>query len=227
MLNILNFFKIKRQQNIANGRVKVGKKTYIDQKSDFEGKNSVALGSSVIDSYMGYGTYCASNCFIRNTKIGRYCCIGKNVRIIDVTHPSKKFVSVHPAFFSKQNVVDLSYVSSNKFQENLRLDDSSKYAVEIGNDVWICDGVQIIGGHSIGDGAIVAAGAVVTSDVPPYAIVAGVPAKMIRSRFSPEEIAFLMQLRWWDKEEIWIQKYAEFFEDIQKLQEIIQRDQQG
>lgn len=98
----------------------------------------------------------------------------------------------------------------------------SDYAVEIGNDVWICDGVQIIGGHCIGDGAIIAAGAVVTEDVPPYSVVAGVPAKVIRYRFSSDEIEFLLKLKWWNREEEWIRAHADLFEDIKKMREKIQ-----
>ena len=68
----------------------------------------------------------------------------------------------------------------------------------IGNDVWIGYEAVILSGVTIGDGAIVAARAVVTRDVPPYAIVGGVPAKPIRQRFSNPDIAQLLELRWWD-----------------------------
>lgn len=73
---------------------------------------------------------------------------------------------------------------------------------------------------SIGNGAIVAAGAVVTKGVPPYAIVAGVPAKLIRKRFSDEDLYFLHKLQWWSRERNWIEDDAEYFEDIAALKEI-------
>ncbi|MBU9735538.1 CatB-related O-acetyltransferase [Lachnospiraceae bacterium ASD5720] len=92
-------------------------------------------------------------------------------------------------------------------------------AVIIGNDVWIGDGAQIIGGHKIGDGAIVAAGAVVTKDVLPYSIVGGVPAKIIRFRFEKDDINYLMQLKWWDKDREWIEKHAAYFENIKLLRQ--------
>lgn len=72
-----------------------------------------------------------------------------------------------------------------------------KRHVVIGNDVWIGHGAQVMAGVSIGDGAIVAAGAVVTKDVSPYAIVGGVPAKIIRMRFSPSIIMRLLKIRRW------------------------------
>lgn len=185
--------------------------------SRFEGKNSVGRNSSVLNSYLGHGSYVASGSFLRNTKVGRYCCIGKNVRVIDVTHPSRGFVSVHPLFFSENTVVGDSYVGCQKFEEYLKLRDGSGYSVKIGNDVWIGDGAMILGGHEIGDGAIIAAGAVVTKDVEPYTIVAGVPARPIRRRFSEEDIRFLQEFRWWEKDEGWLRRHAELFEDISKF----------
>lgn len=76
---------------------------------------------------------------------------------------------------------------------------------------------MILDGVTIGDGAIVAAGAVVTKDVPPYAIVGGVPARIIRYRFLPEQIDFLLRFRWWDKPEEWINANWELLSDIDKF----------
>jgi acetyltransferase-like isoleucine patch superfamily enzyme len=77
----------------------------------------------------------------------------------------------------------------------------SKGDVVIGNDVWIGQGAKILGGLTIGDGAVVAAWSVVTKNVPPYAIVAGVPARVVRQRFSPETVASLLRIRWWEWED--------------------------
>lgn len=75
---------------------------------------------------------------------------------------------------------------------------ASKGETKIGNDVWIAFRAMILSGVTIGDGAVIGAGAVVAADVPPYAIVAGNPAKVIRYRFSPNEIQKLLEIRWWE-----------------------------
>jgi acetyltransferase-like isoleucine patch superfamily enzyme len=77
----------------------------------------------------------------------------------------------------------------------------SKGDVAIGNDVWIGRGVKILGGVTIGDGAVVAAYSVVTKDIPPYAIAAGVPARVVRQRFPEEIVASLLRIKWWDWED--------------------------
>jgi carbonic anhydrase/acetyltransferase-like protein (isoleucine patch superfamily) len=73
---------------------------------------------------------------------------------------------------------------------------------------------MIMNGVRVGDGSVVAAGAVVSKDVPAYAVVGGVPARVIRYRFPEDDIEFLMQLRWWDKGEDWIRAHANEFADI-------------
>ena len=72
-------------------------------------------------------------------------------------------------------------------------------------------------GVTIGDGAVVAAGAIVTKDVPPYAIVGGVPAKVIKYRFDEETIKKLLELKWWEKDQAWIKGHADDFDDVEKL----------
>lgn len=206
-----------RLQNELKKYVRIGHNVVLDTQSIFEGANSLADGCNFVSSSLGFGSYCASNSFIRRTKIGRYCCIGKNVRVIDVTHPSKDYVSVHPAFYSIENVSGVTYSSQKSFQDKLSINNEPDTAVIIGNDVWIGDGVQILGGHTIGDGVIVAAGAVVTKDIPPYTIVGGVPARIIRYRFSEEDIVFLGKLKWWNQPPSWIKEYAPYFRNIKLL----------
>jgi len=135
-------------------------------------------------------------------------------------HPVSGFVSIHPAFYSPDNLGNrLDYVSESKFNEFRFL--NNQYLLKIGNDVWVGQSAMLMEGITIGDGAVVGAGAVVTKDVPPYTIVGGVPAKEIKKRFSEKEIEFLINLRWWDKEEEWIKQYAEFFTDIRVLMSVV------
>ena len=211
-----NFLQCMKNNRKTAGKVTVQFGAHTDGSS-FEGRNAIGRHASVLKSSLGYGSYVASGSFLRGAKVGRYCCIGKQVRVIDVTHPSRQYVSVHPLFFAEKTVVGESYVARQKFEETVKLPDDPKFSVRIGNDVWIGDGAMILGGHVIGDGAIVAAGAVVTKDVEPYTIVAGVPARPVRKRFSDDEIHFLEELRWWDKGEEWIRENAEKFDDINKL----------
>ena len=89
--------------------------------------------------------------------------------------------------------------------------------VHIGNDVWIGQNVLLKGGIRIGDGAIIAMGAVITKDVPPFAIVGGVPARVIRYRFSQSDIEQITQTQWWNKEDQWLKCHAHLFSNPQKF----------
>jgi len=193
-------------------QVKCGHGVKLSRKDSFGGNNYLSDGTLFVNSSIGYASYTAPNAKIINTKIGKYSCIGPEVDIIFGEHPTSTIVSIHPAFFSQRKQAGFTYVDDSKFEEFRFADE--KHSVVIGNDVWIGKRVMILEGVTIGDGAIVAAGAVVVKDVPPYAIVGGVPAKVIKYRFSEEEIVFLLKFKWWDKDEKWIEKHANLFSDI-------------
>lgn len=122
-------------------------------------------------------------------------------------HPSNTFVSTHPVFFSNSKQIDLSFVNKNYFTEIL--------PIEIGNDVWIGANVIILDGVKIGNGAILGAGSVVIRDVPDYAIVGGVPAKVIKYRFDKNQIKFLLQDKWWEKDIKYLCKNFKYFHNIE------------
>lgn len=185
--------------------------------SVFGAYNTVAKGSIFAHSVMGSCSYVSTKANLSYVKIGKYSCIGPDVKNIRGQHPTSNFVSVHPVFFSTQKQVGISYVKENKFEEYKWADHEHKYANIIGNDVWVGAEAQIMEGVTIHDGAVVAAGAVVTKDVPPYAVVGGVPARIIKYRFSEEDIQYLLQLKWWDKSDEWLKKHAPYFRDIDVL----------
>jgi acetyltransferase-like isoleucine patch superfamily enzyme len=94
---------------------------------------------------------------------------------------------------------------------------ASKGDIVVGNDVWIGENVIIKGGLEIGDGAIIAAGSIVTKNVEPYSVVAGVPAKVIRYRFTKEQIVSLLKIKWWEKDSFWLENHSELFSDIENF----------
>ena len=185
-----------------------------NHKTLFGGYNVIHQGTCVSGSHIGHDTYIDENCYLPNSIIGSCCSLAKNIKVVLYTHPTRTCVSTSPVFFSTLKQTNKTYVSSNLFDEELSVDGRS---VVIGNDVWIGEDVKIKGGVTIGDGAIVAMGAVVTKDVPPYAIVGGVPAKIIRYRFNNEIIEKLLQIKWWDRDEVWIKNHIELFSDIDKF----------
>ena len=97
----------------------------------------------------------------------------------------------------------------------------------MGNDVYIGYGATIIGPAIIGDGAVVAANATVIGDVAPYTVVGGIPAKLIKQRFSEDDIKWLMQLQWWNRDVKWIEEHSDSFMSIKALKLTVGKESGG
>ena len=171
--------------------------------------NTIYNEVSLNEVTLGDFTYIAGNTSILRTTIGKFCSIGPDCKIGLGKHPTKDFVSTHPVFFSTLKQAQVTFADRNYFDE-------FAYII-IGNDVWLGANVIVVDGVKIGDGAIVAAGSVVTKDIPPYTIVGGVPAKIIKYRFEKEEIEKLLQLKWWDMDVEYLKENFIKFHNIKSL----------
>ncbi len=145
--------------------------------------------------HVGKYTYCANqpNIASPDTRLGSFCSLGLNISLGHGIHPINYLSSSPYLYFDILGFKDEKMVSHNEYWDLEH--------VEIGNDVWMGDGVFVKNGVKIGHGAVIGAHSVVTKDVPPYAIVAGVPARIIRYRFDEQIIQELLSLKWWDLED--------------------------
>ena len=212
----LFFYKknIKRKFNL-----KLGRGVTLNREATFEGYNFLSNYSSLLSSHIGYASYLGERTVIKKSTIGKYTSIGPDVKCIFGKHPSHTFVSTHPAFFSLRKQAGFTFVSRQLFEEyEAPVDAKKKYQIVIGNDVWIGAGVSLMDGVTIGNGAIIASNSLVIKDVPPYAIVGGVPAKIIKYRFEPDEIDFLEKFKWWQKNPKWLKENSMDFINIAILQ---------
>jgi acetyltransferase-like isoleucine patch superfamily enzyme len=183
----------------------------------FEGKNSIGVEASLKNSYIGKGSYISGFSYLNDVKLGKFCSLGRRVIIGGFgTHPTN-WLSTHPAFFSTKEQAGFTYAKMDIFNESIYVDIEKKYHVIIGNDVWIGNNVIILDGVTIGDGVIIGAGAVVAKDINPYAIVGGVPAKLIRYRFSDLLISKIIDSKWWDNDEEWFRQNWKKFSNPEEL----------
>lgn len=203
---------------IQNYWTKIIKKIPGSYKKNVKLERPAKIGarSTVINSELGRYSYCGYNSTIINCQIGRFTSIADNVVIGNATHPMD-WVSTSPAFYKGRDSIP-------KNLARLHFDPLSKNTI-IGNDVWIGERVLIKAGVTVGDGAVIGMGSVVTKDVPCYAIVAGVPARVIRYRFSEEIIKKLIRIAWWSKPIDELSKFSPYMNNIDLfIKKISERD---
>lgn len=200
------FFLIRAQWNNRGRNVRIGYMAYA-KRSALGRHSALHDGAVLVDGALGDFSYLAAGAQLGNTRVGKFCSIGPGVKSGLGRHPTRDFVSTHPAFYSVGGrQANATLASQQLFNEHL--------PIEIGNDVWIGAHAVLVDGVKIGDGAIVAAGSVVVSDVEPYSIVGGVPAGEIRKRFATEQVATLRALAWWDWSEEKLRKHQPQFSEL-------------
>ena len=165
-------------------------------------KSRVYMRSRLNGVKMDDYSYIGKSSILHNTTIGKFTSISDCCVIGLPGHPTNH-LSTSPIFTAPFNALRETWVKEKVYD--------AKMNVEIGNDVWIGYGVMIPNNIKVGDGAIIAAGAVVTKDVPPYAIVGGVPAKIIKYRFGEDKVKRLMELKWGDRPYEEIKQNLELF----------------
>lgn len=218
-MSIRSFIKTVYYKLFVPSSVRIPLSAILDNKVSFEG--CCQLHPYVkFCGRLGYGSYIGPYSKI-SAHIGRFTSIASFVCTVAGRHAYQApFATTCPMFFSlnpNHSQSGSTFATEQMFEELKFAVPEKQLDVEIGNDVWIGERAMLIGGVHIADGAIVLAGAVVTKDVPPYAIVGGVPAKIIRYRYDKETISFLLQTQWWNNTEEWFKENWKLLTDIDKL----------
>ncbi|GEA07072.1 O-acetyltransferase [Alteromonas sp. KUL42] len=177
--------------------------------STIHSTSKVEPGSQMVNVRMDRHSFCGYNCDMSNVDIGSFCSIANGVIIGGGMHPIE-WISTSPVFYYGRDSVKA------KFSEHQRV---APLQSVVGNDVWIGQNVIVKQGVTIGTGAVIGMGSIVTKDVPPYAIVAGNPAKILRMRFKPELIERLLASKWWTLDDKKLSDLGQYATDPEKFLE--------
>ncbi|MFK2294570.1 CatB-related O-acetyltransferase [Bacteroides fragilis] len=191
-------------KNLLNPRISPF--SFISANVEVDKTAYIYRGVKAKDAKIGAHSYIAANTDIENAVIGKYCSIADHCRVGMSGH-SLSCLSTSPIFTQTVNALREQWIEKDVFEHK----DEEETTI-LGNDVWVGSHVLINGGVKIGDGACIASGAVVVKDVPPYTIVGGVPAKVIRSRFPEDVIEKLEEIKWWNLPEDILKKKIGLFQ---------------
>lgn len=202
ILKRIKFYLIKIKYSKKNNLSKVftiGKKVTLENCTiGFHSRVAeyASIKNTIVGDYSALGRYSK----IINTEIGKFCAISWDTTINAISHPTNHMtINAFPYVPRMGNFVKINKQKPSK--------------VIIKNDVWIGANSVVMPGITIGNGAIIGSGAVVTKDVPDYAIVAGVPAKIIKYRFEDGIIKELLNIKWWDWEREKIENNIHIFQE--------------
>lgn len=214
--NILFCYNVLKRRRL----VKFFYSSYFSHNCRLEGMNKIGRNTDFYGS-LGYGSILGDNCKI-SADVGRFSSLSHNFTYTNGSHPIHAPHVTTSAFFYSLNKANsptgFVFAKEQSMDEEFRYYDKERKIVnKIGNDVWVGIDVNIIGGVQIGDGAVVLSRAVVTKDVPPYAIVGGVPARIMGYRYDEETIEFLLRTRWWNNTEEWFKENWRLMNDIDAL----------
>ena len=176
--------------------------------------SKIEAGTSFYSSTMDRHSFCGYDCDIYCADIGAFVSIANAVVLGGGRHPLE-WVAMSPVFYEGRDSVKA------KFSTHAR---APAERVSVGHDVWIGRSAIVLPGVRIGNGAVVGAGAVVTKDVDPYAIVAGNPARTIRFRFGEELISRLSASAWWSLDDAELRRLGPYFNDVEKFLERVERN---
>lgn len=175
-----------------------------DSRSSFEKYTHVLKGARLSNAQIGKYSRVGVNCKLTNVSVGNYSCIGANTVLGVGQHPTN-LLTYHSIFYKKGNWG--WHEEWSKYPEGFQ----EQAHITVGNNVWIGQKVVIMDGVTIGDNSIVATGAIVTKNVPPYSIVGGVPAKVIKTMFDEEMRKRLDEIQWWNLPDEEISKVIDLF----------------